>query len=174
MLKPLRVLENLFWPAKMRSALRIAASPMGHERGIVLGCDPANPVRSRVNSGVARGAVRRRVWPVRRLQHAGNRVVFGRRVTTLVGHWRGRDQRRAVAKTGKKRPRNGRRREVVLSASHVNCWLRQSAPDRQAPRTGHSSKCLLRYARSFIQIILCGYWLYDTLASSDEAWFTAG
>ena len=139
MLKPLRVLENLFWPAKMRSALRIAASPRGHERGIVLGCDPANPVRSRVNSGVARGAVRGRVWPVRRLQHAGNRVVFGRRVTTLVGHWRGRDQRRAVAKTRKKRPGNGRRRELTLSALGGNWWVwqircrSQGSPNGAAP-----------------------------------------
>jgi hypothetical protein len=34
-----------------------------------------------------------------------------------------------------------------LSASRVNCWVGRSAPDRQAPRTRHSSNCSKNVSR---------------------------
>jgi hypothetical protein len=55
------------------------------------------------------------------------------------GRSRGRDGREEPARTGEKVRRNERRREVILSASRVNCWVGKSAPDRKAPRTEPSS-----------------------------------
>ncbi len=120
----------------MRSALRLAASQMGHERVMVLGRDAVHFELSTINSGGERGAARGRVWPVRKRQQVGNRVVFGLRVTTLRGRLRGRERRRAVARTGKKRPKNGRRREFTLSASLVTGVFGRLAADRKAPRVG--------------------------------------
>ena len=66
-----------------------------------------------------------------RFSGAGGRLSWGR--------VRGGERRGDVAKRrGKGRGMDGRR-EFALSASGVNCWGGGSAPDRQAPRTGHSS-----------------------------------
>ena len=84
---------------------------------------------------------------------AGSRRVCGPEGKTGRGCWRvgrglgslswgrrrGRDRRPSDAKTRRKGRGNVGRREFTLSASAVNCWGGQSAPDRQAPREEPSS-----------------------------------
>jgi hypothetical protein len=51
------------------------------------------------------------------------------------------------ARMVQKRPRNERRREVILSAPRVNWWIERSAADRKAPRArrlSNSSKKICR------------------------------
>ena len=110
------------------------------ERRVRLRLDAASAGRGRVSSGGERAAQSGSVCRVRKRQESGNRVVVGRRRTTLWGSVRGRERRRDVATNRKKGRRNGGRREFALSASRVNCWLGRSAPDHQAPRTEPSSK----------------------------------
>jgi hypothetical protein len=76
------------------------------------------------------------------------RAALARREKRARGASKGGDHR-------EKGPRNGRRREVILSASGGNCWVGRLAADHKAPRTEPSSKCLLRYARYFIQKSPC-------------------
>src|SRR6516165_8831308 len=109
--------------------------PRGTLRRVRLRLDAASAGRGRVSWGGERAAQSGRVCRVRRRPEWGNRVVVGRRLTTLWGSVRGGERRRDVATNRKKGRRNGGRREFALSASRVNCWGGRSAPDRQAPRT---------------------------------------
>ena len=88
-----------------------------------------------------RGLARVRREPPRAGEFGGSEGVRNResgRFSGAVGRlsWgraRGRERRPDVAKSRGKGRRNGERREVLLSASRVNCWIGRSAPNRQAP-----------------------------------------